>query len=179
MALNEKILVRELKKGNTRAYEQLFFHYYKKLYAFCFRITGSTQESEDLAQEVFISIWNCRENLDETRSFSGFIFKIARNKALNVIKHELSKQLYAQYVNNEEAGKWNPEIEKSELVRLLTSSISSLTKKTREIFLLSREEGMTYKEIAEKLDITENVVDHEIRKALKSIKEFLSSKDYL
>ncbi len=179
MALNEKILVCELKKGNIKAYEHLFFLFHRKLYNFCYRITGNTQESEDLTQEVFISIWNNRHKLDENRSFSGFVFRIARNKALNVIKRELSKMLYVQYLNNEEPVKWNPDIEKTELMHLLNSSISSLAEKTREIFLLSREECMTYREIAEKLNITENVVDHEIRKALKKIKEFLSSKDYM
>jgi len=179
MALNEKILVHELKMGNAKAYEQLFFSYHKKLYNFCFSITGNTQESEDLIQEVFISIWNCRHQLDETRSFNGFVFKIARNKALNIIKHKLNRQIYIQYTNNDEPEHWNAEIETQELMNIIKKSLEALSEQTRKIFLLSRNEGLTYKEISQKLDISENIVDHEIRKALKSIKESLVTLDYL
>ncbi len=178
MSLNEKILVCELKKGNSKAYELLFFHYFKKLYNFSYKITRDTQESEDLVQDVFISVWNSRDKLDENRSFSGFVFKIARNKALNLIKQKLTRQIYSQYTSNEESLQGNSDIEAQEFSKIINASISSLPEKTKEIFLLSRNEGLTYIEISQKLNISENIVDHEIRKALKKIKEILQSMDY-
>ena len=179
MALDEKILVYELKGGNTKAYEILFFHYYRKLYSFSYRITGNTQEAEDLVQEVFIFIWNNRDKLDENRSFGGFLFKIAKNRALNIIKSRLTRQIHIHYKQNNDNVHWDREIETGELMEMIHKSLTSLPKQTQQIFMLSRNEGLTYKEIAKKLNISENIVDHEIRKALKVIKEYLSAGDYL
>ena len=178
MALDEKILVYELKGGNTKAYEILFFHYYRKLYSFSYKITGNTQEAEDLVQEVFISIWDNRDKLDENRSFSGFLFKIAKNRALNIIKSKLTRQIYIQYTQNEDKVHWDKEIEIGELLEMINKSLASLPEQTQKIFMLSRNEGLTYKAIAQKLNISENIIDHEIRKALKVIKEYLSAGDY-
>jgi len=163
MQLQEKILIRELQRGNAKAFEELYFRYHARLYNFCNTIIRNTQEAEGLVQEIFITIWENREKLDENKSFSGFIFKIARNKVLNRIKQKLTHQVYLR-----------TEIESREMMELIQKSIDALPEQTKEIFLFSRKDGMTYKEIARKLNISENVVDHEIRKALQKIREYLS-----
>ena len=179
MALNEKILVSELKSGNSKAFEKLFFHYFPRLYAYIHKITGNGPETEDLVQDVFVSIWNNKEQLDENRSFSGFIFKIARNKALNLIKQNLSRQIYLQYLHDENIPQPVIDYNAQEITDIIDKAVSSLPERTKEIFLLSRHEGLTYMHIARKLELSENVVDHEIRKALQKIKDILKAKDYL
>ena len=173
MPLNERILVQELRQGNTKAFEELYLLYHARLYHFCLKTIRNAQEAEDLVQEVFMAIWENRENLDEDKSFGGFIFRIVRNKLLNRIKQNLSRQVYLEYVlkENQDQHDLRKEIEAREFIDLLSKMIQTLPERTKEVFLLSRNEGLTYQEIAQRLDISENVVDHEIRKALKLIRE--------
>lgn len=176
MLLQEKILVRELQRGNAKAFEELYFRYHARLYNFCNRIMRNTQEAEGLVQEIFIAIWENREKLDENKSFNGFIFKIARNKIINRIKQKLTHNVYRKYMSekDKEPIDLRTEIESREMMVLIQKSIDALPEQTKEIFLFSRNDGMTYKEIARKLNISENVVDHEIRKALQKIREYLN-----
>ena len=176
MLLQEKILILELQHGNAKAFEELYIRYNARLYNFFYKIIRNTQEAEGLVQEVFITIWENKEKLDENKSFSSFIFRIARNKVLNIIKQKLTQKVYRKYILDKDKD-WmdlRTDIESRELMDLIQKSIDALPERTKEIFLFSRNDGMTYKEIAQKLNITENVVDHEIRKALQKIKEFLS-----
>jgi len=175
MLLQEKLFIRELKLGNAKAFEALYDYYHARLYGFCLKVTKTKHEAESVVQEVFIAIWENRENIDENRAFGGYIFRIAKNKILNRIKHNISRQVYLDYLQkeNQSQNDLRKDIEFHELKDFLQKTIQDLPEKTRNIFLLSRNEGLTYKEIAQKLDLTENVVDHEIRKSLKHIKEQL------
>jgi RNA polymerase sigma-70 factor (ECF subfamily) len=176
MQLQEKILILELKRGNAKAFEELYFRYHARLYYFTYKIIRNNQEAEGLVQEVFIAIWENREKLDENKSFSSFVFRIARNKVLNIIKKQLTQKVYRKYILNNDKD-WTDlreDIESTEFMDLIQKTIDLLPERTKEIFLLSRNDGMTYIEIAQKLNTTENVVDHEIRKALQKIKEFLN-----
>ena len=175
MVLQEKILIRELKRGNAKAFEELYYRYHARLYNFCLGINHSAHEAEGVVQEVFIAIWENRTKLDEEKSFSGFVFRIARNKVLNGIKHNISKQVYLDYLHKVEqpVNALSADFEYKELFDFIQRTISELPEKTKNIFLLSRNEGFTYKEIAQKLNVSENVVDHEIRKSLQHIKSRL------
>jgi RNA polymerase sigma-70 factor (ECF subfamily) len=173
--LKEKFLVRELRNGNASAFEQLYLHYYDRLHNFSLRLTGSQQDAEGLVQDVFTAVWENREKLDEEKSFSGFIFRIARNKFLNVLKQKVTHRVFLKYTSGKTGNHdLRMEVEAVELDALIRKAIGDLPAKTRNIFILSRHKGLTYKEIALELDLSENVVDHEIRKALKSIQEKLS-----
>ncbi len=175
MPRNENTLIRELKSGNAKAFEELYFHYHAKVYNFCYKIVRNRQEAEGLVQDVFVAIWENRGKLDEHKSFGGFIFRIARNKMLNIIRQKLTRKEYQQYVlhNDNKGTDLRTEVESRELMDLIQEAVNTLPRKTREIFLFSRNAGMTYKEIAQKMNISENMVDHEIRKATQSIREHL------
>jgi RNA polymerase sigma-70 factor (ECF subfamily) len=176
MQLQEKILILELKCGNAKAFEELYFRYHARLHYFSYKIIRDNQEAEGLVQEVFIAIWENREKLDENKSFSSFVFRIARNKILNIIKKQLTQKIYHKYISDKEKD-WMDlriDIESMEFMDIIQKSIDVFPERTKEIFLLSRNDDMTYMEIAQKLNITEDVVDHEIRKALQKIKEYLS-----
>jgi len=172
MILPENLLISELQRGNAKAFEALYDRYHTRLYNFCMKIIKNSQEAEDLVQDVFIAIWENREKLDVNKSFTSFVFMIAKNKLLNKIKKNLSLQVYMDFIQHENPDRndLRKDVESHELMNFLQKTIHELPEKTKEIFLLSRNEGLTYKEIAHKLGISENVVDHEIRKSLQHIK---------
>lgn len=175
MVLPDKLLIQELQQGNAKAFEALYDRYHARLYNFCLKIIRNTQEAEDLVQEVFIAIWEYREQLDESKSFPNFVFRIAKNKVLNKMKKNLSHQVYLGFLQTENQDRHDlrKDIESDELINFLQKTYQELPEKTKKIFLLSRDEGLTYREIAYKLDISENVVDYEIRKSLHHIKDQL------
>ena len=177
MILHEKLLIRELQRSNAKAFEFLYKEYHARLYNFCMSIIRNKQDAEGMVQEVFIAVWENREKLDENKSFSGFIYSIAKNKTLNKIKQNLSRRVYLEYLQteNQVLDEVASDFESRELMDFLLKTIQELPEKSKEIFLLSRNEGLTYKQIAAKLDVTENVVDHQIRKSLKYIREKLVS----
>lgn len=170
----DNIWVVYLKQGNTKAFERLFLKYQKKLYHFGYKILKSKEEAENLVQTVFMDIWVNREQINEEKSFSGYVFKIAKNKISNILRKKINEKIYLDYItehdsNNEELK--TDELNSDQSEEIFEKLINSLPERRREIFLLSRDDGLTYKEIALKLNISENTVDTQIRNALDFLRE--------
>ena len=177
MSFNEeKILIHYLKEGNSKAFEKLFLKYWGKLYHFCKRILKDKEESENLVQSIFMEIWENKSRIDEEKSFSGYLFKIAKNKVYNAIRKKVNEQVYKDYILLNTI-KHEPSVESEYYSKHLTLTLEKLIDKLpprrKEIFLLSRNEGQTYREIAKNLNITENTVDTQIRSALDFLREEL------
>jgi RNA polymerase sigma-70 factor (ECF subfamily) len=181
MTGKEKILVSLMKAGNSFAFEKLYNVYGKKLYNFAFNIIKNKEDAEGIVQNVFMKIWETRSEINTEQSFSGYIFRIARNMLINQLKKALTEKVYLNYLLTfpEETGfPVEQEINFLELNMEIERLVNSLPEKRREIFLLSRNEGLTYKEIAEKLNISVNTVNTQISKSLEHIRDHLASKFY-
>ncbi len=175
MSFNEdNIWVFYLKQGSTGAFEQLFLKYQKKLYHFSYRILKNKEEAENIVQSVFTDIWENREQINEEKSFSGYVFKIAKNKIYNMIRKKINEQLYFDYITKHGISTEEPKTEEfvsHHTDEIYEKLIDRLPERRKEIFLLSRNDGLTYKEIALKLNISENTVDTQIRNALDFLRE--------
>jgi RNA polymerase sigma-70 factor (family 1) len=174
--LQDKRLISRLKAGDNEAFEQLFKKYNQKLFNFCYRMLRSKQEAEEVVQNTFLKIWENRNSLDESYSFSSFLFKITQNKVFNEFRSKLNQRYYREYIA-EYAEILENDTEKSinfaELEKTIKNLLEMVPERRRQIFLLSREDGLTYKEIARKLDISENTVDTQIRKTLDFFRQNL------
>ncbi len=181
MSGKEKILVSLMKAGNSFAFEKLYFKYSKKLYNFTFSILKNKEDSEGLVQNVFMKIWETRSEINVELSFGGYIFRIAKNMLLNQLKKKINEKVYIDYLLTSPEDTVLPveqEINFLELNLEIERLIDSLPVKRREIFLLSRKEGLTYREIAEKLNISANTVNTQISKSLEYIRDHLINKFY-
>jgi len=181
MSKEEKIYVSLIKAGNSFAFEKLYFKYSKKLYNFAFNILKSKEDAEGLVQNIFIKIWETRSEINTELSFGGYIFKMAKNMLINHLKKKINEKVYIDYLLTFPEDIIPPveqEINFLELNMEIERLISILPEKRREIFLLSRHEGLTYKEIAEKLDISVNTVNTQISKSLEHIRDHLINKFY-
>ncbi len=171
---NEKNYIVGLKHDDINAFEKLFNNYQHKIYNFSKSLLGSQIQAEEITQEVFIALWNNRHKLDENGSFSSYIFKITRNQVNNYISKSLHKKIFLDYFEkNEEKPQTFTENEVlfNELKIILERSIEKLPPKRKNIYRLNREDGLTYKQIAEQLNISENTVDTQMRKAIEFIKD--------
>jgi RNA polymerase sigma-70 factor (ECF subfamily) len=174
------------KKSTTRlrlddgvAFERLYHKYNRKLYNFAFKMLHSRVESEGIVQDTFIKLWENRKKLDDSLSVSGYLFKIAQNKIYNLFRSRINDMYYREYLK-EYAHKLETtleeKIDQNDLFILFEQLIDKLPDRRKEIFLLSRNEGLTYKQIAVKLGISENTVDTQIRKALDFFRQNLREK---
>ena len=181
--MNEDILVDKLRKGEHGAFETIFKEYFHKLYIFSCEYVKSTDVAKDLTQETFSKLWEIRESLSTPTNLSSVLFTIIRNKSLNYLKRALFHQKFLNEKStslqelqlNYEALK-DSSSEKlflDDLEIKINKTIASLTPKTKEVFLLSRQDNLKYKEIAEKLNISVKTVETHISEALKVLRKGL------
>lgn len=166
-------IVYDLKRDNEKSLEVLFDYYYPRLYNFSKTFLKIEDGIDDLLQEVFIKIWKNRKNINTTSNFNSFVFTITRNLLLNELRSRLNNKKM-----KDEIGKLSiaPEyddfekIEYDELKQQVESIVEQLPERQKEVFILSRTEGLSHNEIAEKLDITTKTVEYHISLALKTLK---------
>ena len=177
MSKEEKILVYLMKAGNSFAFEKLYFNYSKKLYNFAFNILKSKEDAEGIVQNVFTKIWEIRSEINTELSFGGYIFRIAKNMMLNQLRKKIIEKEYLNYLLTMPEDTSLPveqEINFLELNLEIERIINELPEKRREILRLSRHEGLTYREIAEKMNISVNTVNTQISKSLEHIRDHLA-----
>jgi RNA polymerase sigma-70 factor (family 1) len=172
-------LIVGLKLGDRKAFEQLFNLYHKRLYFFCFSLCKNKEVAEGITQDTFIKIWTNRESINESKSFSGFLYTIAKNQVLNHIRKSLNQQNVLKYLKTQTSPLNQTEIEYSfhELKSKHDALVKKMPVKRRKIYQLNKEQGLSRKEIAEQLQISVNTVDSQLAKALKFIRSGL--KEYL
>ncbi len=172
--VNDKALVEEFIKGNEKAFETLFKKYYQMLRKVAQYMLDDLEQAEELVQDAFVNIWEKRSNVNPDASFKNYLITAVRNRCLNHIKakkktHSIDddeiwqEQLVAD--SRTEAA-----VNFKEMHRAIEQAIDKLPEQCRIIFQLSRHEGMSYKEIAEALDIAPKTVENQIGRALKVLK---------
>lgn len=171
--MNDDELIGQLKQGDERAFTALYKKYWRQVYNFC-RLYLSTKESaEGVVQEVFIKVWESREFIRQEDNFKGLLFVITRNLIFNRHRKTLNEDFYKMTVIAalESSYDIEEEIEARNLSEYIDTLIDELPTRRREIFNLSRKEHLSYKEIAERLSISEKTVENQISEALKYLRK--------
>lgn len=168
---NELELVRKLKDGDPSAFDLLFVRYSSKLFYFVNKYLSSKEESEEIVQDVFLSLWRHKKEIRSEEAFRSYLYKIALNNIRNYFfrkqVREKHKQLIAhEYLTN--SGDDEPDYEI--VMRQVDRLIEQLPEKRREIFLLSRKEGLDVVEIARYLGISESTVKNQLSSAMAFLK---------
>jgi len=172
-------LVRLLKKGDMAAFDTIYNRYCHKLYEFVLMYIKQEEDAEEIVQEVFIKIWESRARIDIYTSFGAFLFTIAYNTTMSLLRKRVCEVKSKEYLKSlqqiDSAEQVINEIQFQELNQKVESLLLQLTPRQKEIFLLSREEGLTHKEIAEKLNISESTVNNHLVTVLKFFKSHIDS----
>ncbi|MEM0938886.1 MAG: RNA polymerase sigma-70 factor [Bacteroidota bacterium] len=173
---NDLFLFDQVKKGNLSSYEVIFKKYYKDLHRFAFSYVREGTIAEEMTQEVFLYIWEKRKKIEIQTTLKTYLFSAIKNKCLNYIKLELPKQqsmtdISEVLLNVSTSPK--DEGENDRLKRYIQRAIDALPTKCRQIFILSRNAGMTYDEIAEELDLSKKTVENQMGIALRKLRESL------
>lgn len=176
----EKELVTKLQKGDSFAFEVLFYKYRNKVKGFAVKMVPTQVDPEEIVQEVFVKLWLKKEFINPDKDFQSYLFAIAKNLIVDHLKSAVNRRLYfvgEHFQNDLLVDEGLDNLMPADAEEKLQKLINEIPERRREIFRLSRFDGLSYKQIAEKLNISENTVDSQIRNALaflrKEIRKFV------
>lgn len=172
-------LLQLIKNGDKQAFKYIFDTYFTALCRFMYLYLGNTQEAEDIASDIFASLWENRKKLEIRLTFKAYLFQAAKNRCLNAIR-DRKATVSLDDINGQDAPQVNvtDALETEELNNLIQEAILSLPDKCREVFQKSRTNNLTNQEIAESMDISVKTVEAQITKALKQIRKSLGEQYY-
>ena len=168
------------------SFSELYLIYYPKLVRFAKEFVMSEEDAENITQDVFADLWEKRESMDHIENINAYLFRLVRNRCLDYLKHKVFEQKYVENVQASFEVELNLKMqsldrfdvldiyEGNEMEKLVREAINSLPKKSRAIFLLSRMEGLKYREISERLGISVNTVECQMGIALKKLRVMLN-----
>ncbi|TDQ79823.1 RNA polymerase sigma factor [Sphingobacterium yanglingense] len=178
----EKTIILQLKESDQDSLTVLYSKYAKKVFSLAFYILKDQAWSEDVVQEVFIHLWTTREDIDENKDIWLLLYIITKQKALtklrSIMRYEVHKQYHWSLVN-EKCEPVEEEIALRELKENLDKALNKLTPTQKQIFNLSRFDGLTHYEIASKLSISPNTVKNHMVAAMKSLRLYLQENEFL
>ena len=170
-----------LKAGDAAAFSELFNRYNRLLFVHAFRLSGDEEEARDIVQDVFTFLWDKRLQLNFTGNFSGFLYTMIRNKVFDNIAHNKVAEKYVlsikEYFAKGEATT-DHLLRTRELEAIIEKEIAMLPAHLRVTFELRRK-GLSHKEIAEQLDISEKTARNQSSKAMKVLRTKLELFVYL
>ena len=175
---DESALIAQMRIGNHNAFKAIYEHYSPRLFGFIRKYIHIKEDSEEILQLVFLKIWENHEKIADYPSLQGFLFTVARNEVFSSLRSQVCRKTFENWYTTKHVDEDSSLLEDlygKELNAFFEELIAQLPPRRREVFTLSRVEGLTYKQIADKLGISENTVDVQLRKALDSIRDALNS----
>jgi RNA polymerase sigma-70 factor (ECF subfamily) len=171
----EKNLVKKLINGDEQAFNELYHRYVERLGKFVVSIIKIETDAEDIVQQVFTNVWLKRESINAELNFSTYLYTVAKNTTLNAIR---SANVQRDYLRDQ---MWksielnrcftDETIEYDELLKQIQEALNKLSPHKKQIFELSRKDGLTHEEIATKLKISKNTVKNHMTESIKLIKK--------
>jgi RNA polymerase sigma-70 factor (ECF subfamily) len=162
--------------GNRPAFTQLYTTYLKDLYRYIFLFTKSKEESEEILQDIFIKIWENREKLPEIDSFKNYLFRFAKNKLLDKIRHlQIRSRVLSEIKRTKNISETttSDQCAYREYYKVVQQAMEKLPPKRKLIFRLNIENGLSQDEIASELNISKSVVQKQIGRASLFVRAYL------
>ena len=167
--------LQKIKSGDSEAFEVLFRACFQPLVNFIYRFVKDIEIAENLTQEIFLAIWKNRTGINPDLDFKIYLFRAARNKALNHLKKQKIENHLRLEIDLHSRRPKTPydDLNEAELSEAIATGVENLPDKCRLIFAMNRFDGLTYKEISETLNISIKTVETQMGRALKSLRKSL------
>ncbi len=174
--LDDKDLMKAIQAGDRTAFNELYNRYVNELLVFIDSKVQDLEESKDIIQEIFVYIWDDRQNIVEINSISNYLYRIAVNKSLNLFRRQKISQNYIDSLayflkyNTSTHEQDNFEFQREQE---LLHAVSTLPAGMRTIFELRYYEGLSNEDVAKRLSLSTHTVATQMKRALKSIRSQL------
>lgn len=163
--------LRRLRNGEQSALSNIYQQYWEELYQLSFQLIKDQQIAEDTIHDVFVNIWNIRKKLTIQTSLKSYLYTCVRYECYRVLrKRHKTKTIPLEEQTNYLLAEESCHLELKDLQKKLESILNTLPVKSQRIFHLSRNEEMSYNEIAEKMNLSSKSIEYHISKALKKLK---------
>lgn len=177
-SLSDATLVSLLNQGDQEAYAQIFERYKAVLYQHAYRILQDEDESNDVVQDLFMVLWHKRDSFNINTSLSGYLYSAIRNRVFDIIAH---RKVASKYLDSIRAfidkGEFvtDEQIREKELAKIIEINIENLPARMREIFELSRNQELSYRDVAKQLQLSEKTVKQQVYNAVKILRRKLGN----
>jgi RNA polymerase sigma-70 factor (ECF subfamily) len=174
--MDDRELLERLRAGDQAAFDSIFRTHYTHLVAFAQGLLRDRAAAEDSAQEVMLELWRRRADLTIHESLRAYLLRATRNRSLNQLRHAKVQRNAEPHLMGEDSvtATGDGELVAGELHGALTAAVGELPPACREVFLLSRGQGLKYAEIADTLGISIKTVESQMGKALRHLRLRLS-----
>jgi len=171
---DDRLLFQKIRDGDVKAFKSLFETFYASLCHYAVHFLNDDDHAREVVQIVFVRLWEKRHTLDISVSLRRYLFRAVRNECINTLQKEKGRKIYtAKLADTYPEDEEDPAIFSTDVMLKLEEAISSLPRNRREIFRLSREKGMKYREIAAEMNISVKTVEAQMGLALKTLREKL------
>lgn len=170
MEVEQKDILQSLKEGSREAFDTIFRSYYKYLFTIGYTYLKDEHLAKDIVQDVLMDLWNRREKIEIEYSIKYFLRRAVINGSLASLRKTRRISYDITPISENIAVDDNDKLAYKEMFQIVKDSIISLSEKCQIVYRLSRDEGLSHKEIAERLDISTKTVENHITKALKTIR---------
>jgi len=170
---NEEELLRQLAEGSEAAFTAIFYRYRGRLYHYIFTITTSREMAEDTVHDVFLKIWNNREKLADINNMNAYLFRVCHNQAISGLRRMAKETLILSELRHETIP-FLPDADPAsqrEIRASIQQAVNKLSPQQRQVFLLSRRDGLKHRQIAEQLGVSINTVKTHLAQALRFLRE--------
>ena len=160
--------------STLEGFKEIYDTYWETVYAVCFNNTGAVELSQDMTQAIFQSLWERKNKLTIQKSIENYLVRAAKLKVAEHFRNRSIREKHLKCISKDcckSAQCTKEDVNYSLLVQKLDLLVEELPCRCQEVFRKSREEGLTNKEIAQKLDISQRAVEYHISKALSFLKE--------
>lgn len=175
---DEIVLLQSIADNDEKAFETIFLHYGDLIHAHILTITKSHTTAKDLVQDVFLRVWLYRDKLPEILQFRTWLLRIAYNRAFHYLRQQKTQQAgidtYAtKYGITDETDQVGESVNIRSLQKVVQQGLLEMTPQQQKIYRMSREEGLTIPEIAERLGLSASTVKNTLVRALQSLRHFI------
>ena len=172
-------LISRFREGDKHAFDIVYYAYSEKLFAFVYKILKIRDDAKEIVQDVFVKLWENREKITSYALFNSYLFTIAYNTSIDLVRKRINEKKYLDYLHSLQKNYLVDDIidiiDYQDLNIQVEQLVEKLPLKQREVYKLSREHHLSYKEIAEKLKISVNTVENHISKALQFLRKNLKN----
>jgi RNA polymerase sigma-70 factor (family 1) len=175
---SDKELTDLLKSGDQSAFTEIYNRYWSVMYAHVYKMLRDREEAKDVIQEIFSKLWLKATEIRSNQNLAGLLYVAARNRVLNLMEQNRVRNDYvksiASFISEIDPSAID-HVDEKKLTQIIEQEILNLPPKMREIFEMSRKENLSHKEIAEKLNISDQTVKKQVQNALKIIRPKISN----
>lgn len=167
--------VKAMARGSQEAFEMLFLFYQPKLVYYLNGFIKNQELARDMAQDIFMNVWQNRSNFEEVHSFSAYVYKMGKYAVCNYFDHSQVNDNFiaGQKLKASDFFDMEESLYAQQLQELINDTVSRLTLKRKQIYTMSRVEGLSNAEIADKLQINKRTVENHLSAALSELRKIV------